>query len=80
MLEKSTVSKCSLLHDDADSSREKKTRRDKFDLLEAVHLSEYPNVKRPVGRKSGEPIEPAHKFEVNLEADSSTKEKYVWSP
>ena len=59
----------------ADCSREKKAKRDRFDLLDTIHLAEYANVKRPVGRKSGEPIEPAHKFVVNLETDSSTKEK-----
>jgi arginine-tRNA-protein transferase len=45
--------------------------------LTAVHKAEYTNVKRPVDKKTGKPIEPAHKFEVNLEGDSFTKEKYV---
>ncbi|RMD40680.1 hypothetical protein DV735_g4439, partial [Chaetothyriales sp. CBS 134920] len=55
---------------------EKKAKRDKFNLLESVHLAEYSNVKRPVGRKLNKPIEPAHKFKVTLEGDSFTKEKY----
>ncbi|KIW77372.1 hypothetical protein Z517_09818 [Fonsecaea pedrosoi CBS 271.37] len=48
----------------------------KFDLSTAVHKAEYDNVKRPVGKKTGVSIEPAHRFEVNLEGDSFTKEKY----
>ena len=63
------------VRDGADCPRDKKAKRDKFDLLDAVHLAEYSNVKRPIGRKSKQPIEPAHKLVVNLEADSSTKEK-----
>ncbi|OAL23227.1 hypothetical protein AYO22_06277 [Fonsecaea multimorphosa] len=55
---------------------EKRRLRDKFDLSIAVHKAEYDNVKRPVGKKTGVPIEPAHRFEVNLEGDSFTKEKY----
>jgi arginyl-tRNA---protein transferase len=60
-----------------DNGREKKAKRDNFDLLNEVHLAEYKNVRRPLGRKSNQPIEPAHRFEVNLEADTSTKEKLV---
>ena len=66
---------CALTDDEADQSRQKKARRDKFDLLDAVHRAEYSSVKRPVGKRSGEPIEPAHKLEINLEPDSLTKEK-----
>lgn len=40
-------------------------------------MAEYEKIKRPIDKKSGQPIEPAHKFEVNLEGDSFTKEKYV---
>lgn len=61
----------------ADSDREKRRLRGKFDLTTAVHKAEYINVKRPLGKKTGKPIEPAHKFEVNLEADNFTKEKSV---
>lgn len=48
-----------------------------FDLPTAVHKAEYDIVKKPVGKKSGKPIEPAHKFEINLEGDNFTKEKSV---
>jgi len=51
--------------------------RDTFDLPTAVHKAEYNVVKKPVGKRSGKPIEPAHKFEVNLEGDNFTKEKSV---
>lgn len=54
--------------------RTKRQKRDKFDLIDVVHLPEYTTIKRPKG-KSGQLIEPAHKFEVNIEADSFTKEK-----
>lgn len=57
-------------------SREKRKIRDKFDLLSAVHKAEYSLLQRPVNKRTGNPIEPAHKFEVNLEGDSCTKEKY----
>lgn len=59
-------------------NREKRSKRDKFDLLEAVHKSEYESIKRPVGKKTNAPIEPAHKFEVNLEPDKYTNEKYAF--
>ena len=55
--------------------RVKRQKRDKFDLTEATHLSEYANVQRPKSPRSGVTIEPAHKFEVNLEGDSFSKEK-----
>ncbi|KAK5443491.1 Arginyl-tRNA--protein transferase 1 [Exophiala xenobiotica] len=62
--------------DYTDFFREKRRNRGTFDLLTAVHKAEYDNVKRPVNKKTGKPIEPAHKFEINLEGDSCTKEKY----
>ncbi|KAK5531457.1 Arginyl-tRNA--protein transferase 1 [Vermiconidia calcicola] len=62
--------------DYTDFFREKRRNRGTFDLLTAVHKAEYGNVKRPVNKKTGKPIEPAHKFEINLEGDSCTKEKY----
>ena len=49
--------------------------RDKFDLSTAVHRTEYDNVNRPKDKKTGLPIEPAHKFDISLETDSFTKEK-----
>lgn len=54
----------------------KRQKRDKFDLLDAVHRAEYSHVPKPVGKKTKQPIEPAHKFEVTLEPDSCTKEKH----
>ena len=48
--------------------REKARQRNEFDLRHAVHESEYANIQRPP--------EPAHRFEVTLESDDFTKEKY----
>ncbi|KAJ4297741.1 Arginyl-tRNA--protein transferase 1 [Kalmusia sp. IMI 367209] len=50
------------------SKQEKARQRNTFDLSSAVHESEYANVRRPP--------EPAHRFEVTLETDQFTKEKY----
>lgn len=61
--------------DYSDFFREKRRNRGTFDLLTAVHKAEYDNVKRPVNKKTSKLIEPAHKFEINLEGDSCTKEK-----
>ncbi|EHY60329.1 Arginyl-tRNA--protein transferase 1 [Exophiala dermatitidis] len=58
------------------SREEKRRNRDKFDLLTAVHKAEYDKLQRPLDKKTGRRIEPAHKFEVNLEGDSFSKEKY----
>ena len=58
-------------------SREKRGRRDKFDLLDAVHASEYSHLKRPIDPSTKKPIEPAHKFEVTLESDAFKTEKFV---
>ncbi|KAI9869362.1 MAG: Arginyl-tRNA--protein transferase 1 [Trichoglossum hirsutum] len=50
-------------------SREEKTRgRNIFDLHESVHGCEYSRLKNPP--------EPAHKFEVTLESNNFTEEKY----
>ncbi|KAL9104188.1 MAG: hypothetical protein Q9163_000840 [Psora crenata] len=57
--------------------REKKKQRSTFDLCRSVHETEYGNVKRPIDICSKKPIEPAHKFEVILEDDSYTAEKYA---
>ena len=59
--------------------REKKRRRNLFDVCLAVHESEYTRVKRPVDTRTKEPIEPAHRFEVTLEPDTFTEEKSVMS-
>ena len=64
---KLTASKC----------REKKQRRDTFDLADAVHLAEYERVKRPIDPKTKKHLEPAHRFEVNLEGDSVSQAKSV---
>ncbi|KAL5375461.1 hypothetical protein DPSP01_011161 [Paraphaeosphaeria sporulosa] len=50
------------------SKADKAKQRNGFDLPGAVHESEYGNIKRPP--------EPAHRFEVTLEEDKFTKEKY----
>lgn len=55
--------------------REKKRRKCNFDLLGAVHEAEYSNVKRPIDPKTKRPLEPAHRFEVNLEGDSISQAK-----
>lgn len=54
----------------------KRENRDRFDVVEAVHKAEYGRLSKPVGKKSNQPIEPAHKFEVSLEPDSCNKEKH----
>jgi hypothetical protein len=56
--------------------REKKRRKNYFDLAEAIHEAEYKNLKHPTDPKSKQPIEPAHKFEVTIEEDKYTEEKY----
>ncbi|MCJ1338591.1 Arginyl-tRNA--protein transferase 1 [Bachmanniomyces sp. S44760] len=57
--------------------REKKRRRNNFDLTTAIHEAEYCNLERPGDPTHQDPIEPDHKFEVVLEADSFTNEKYA---
>ncbi len=59
------------------SSSEKRKRRAKFDILDAVHASEYSSLKRPIDPSTKKPIEPAHKFEVTLESDAFSVAKYV---
>lgn len=56
--------------------REKKHRKCNFDLLPAVHESEYSYIKRPVDPETNRPLEPAHRFEVNLEGDSVSQAKF----
>lgn len=55
--------------------REKKQRKEKFDVVKAVHEAEYSNLKRPIDPKTKRPIEPAHKFEVTIEGDSISQRK-----
>ncbi|BAE59800.1 unnamed protein product [Aspergillus oryzae RIB40] len=56
--------------------REKRHRKCNFDLLTAVHEAEYSNVKRPIDPKTKRYLEPAHRFEVNIEGDSVSQAKY----
>lgn len=56
--------------------REKKHRKCNFDLLSAVHQSEYGHVKRPIDPATKRPIEPAHRFEVTIEGDSVSQAKF----
>ena len=49
-------------------SREKKREKNTFDLLKTVHESEFANLKPD--------ITPDHRFEVTLEPDTFTEEKY----
>ncbi|EEA26558.1 hypothetical protein EYB25_003790 [Talaromyces marneffei] len=58
------------------SREEKKQRKEKFDVVKAVHEAEYSNLKRPIDPKTKQPIEPAHKFEVSIEGDSISQRKY----
>jgi arginine-tRNA-protein transferase len=49
-------------------NREKARQRKEFDLLSTIHESEYEHLKKPP--------EPEHRFEVTLEPDDFTQEKY----
>jgi arginine-tRNA-protein transferase len=55
---------------------QKRTRRDKFDLKDTVHASEYSFLSRPESSRTGKRIEPTHKLAVNLESDSFSTEKF----
>jgi arginine-tRNA-protein transferase len=57
--------------------REKKHRKCNFDVLSAVHESEYDNIKRPIDPATKLPIEPAHRFEVTIESDSMSQAKFA---
>ncbi|MCJ1351836.1 MAG: Arginyl-tRNA--protein transferase 1 [Icmadophila ericetorum] len=56
---------------------EKKHRRNHFDIAEAINQFQYCNVKKPVDPATKDHIEPAHKFEIILEPDTFTEEKYA---
>ncbi|KAL8721528.1 MAG: hypothetical protein Q9225_001827 [Loekoesia sp. 1 TL-2023] len=56
---------------------EKKWRKNNFDFRAAVHEPESHRIKRPVDPRTKEPIGPAHEFEVILEPDTYTEEKYI---
>ncbi|QQK42687.1 Arginine-tRNA-protein transferase, C-terminal [Penicillium digitatum] len=55
---------------------EKRHRKCNFDLLSAVHQSEYDYIKRPIDPATKLPIEPAHRFEVTIEGDSVSQAKF----
>ncbi|KAL4879139.1 arginine-tRNA-protein transferase [Aspergillus karnatakaensis] len=55
---------------------EKKRRKLSFDLQDAVHGAEYSNVKRPIDPKTKKPLEPAHRFEINIEGDTVSQAKF----
>jgi len=58
-------------------SREEKQRRKQcFDLEASVHASEYASLKRPMNPRTKQRIEPTHKFEINLESDSFSEDKW----
>ncbi|KAL8785382.1 MAG: hypothetical protein Q9213_003388 [Squamulea squamosa] len=44
--------------------------------LATVHEVDFPSVQRPNDPKTQEPIKPAHEFDVRLEPDNYTEEKY----
>ncbi|KAJ5720491.1 arginine-tRNA-protein transferase [Penicillium malachiteum] len=58
------------------SREEKKERKCNFNVLSAVHEVEYSNLKRPIDPATKRAIEPAHRFEVNLEGDSVSQAKF----
>ncbi|RDW90334.1 arginyltransferase [Aspergillus mulundensis] len=55
---------------------EKKHRKCTFDVVDAVHEVEYSNVKRPIDPKTKRPLEPAHRFEINIEGDTVSQAKF----
>ncbi|KAL8841617.1 MAG: hypothetical protein Q9170_000831 [Blastenia crenularia] len=56
---------------------EKKRRKNHFNLYTAIHETESIHTNRPINPKTKQPIEPAHNFEVHLEPDSYTEEKFA---
>ncbi|KAJ5190558.1 uncharacterized protein N7498_009543 [Penicillium cinerascens] len=58
------------------SREEKRHRKCNFDVVSAVHESEYGNIKRPIDPATKRPLEPAHRFEINIEGDSVSQAKY----
>ncbi len=60
----------------ARSREEKQRRKQTFDLQASVRAPEYATLDRPVDSKTKKRIEPAHKFEINLESDSFSIEKW----
>ncbi|KAJ5627093.1 arginine-tRNA-protein transferase [Penicillium herquei] len=58
------------------SREEKRDRKCNFNVLSAVHEVEYGNLKRPIDPATKRALEPAHRFEVNLEGDSASQAKF----
>ncbi|MCJ1234910.1 Arginyl-tRNA--protein transferase 1 [Varicellaria rhodocarpa] len=56
---------------------EKKRRRNKFDLSEAIRNIDFKQIQKPLDPSTKVPIEPAHKLEITLEPDEFTEEKYA---
>ncbi|KAL4933426.1 arginyltransferase [Aspergillus undulatus] len=55
---------------------EKKHRKCNFDVVDLVHEVEYSNVKRPIDPKTKKTLEPAHRFEINIEGDTVSQAKF----
>ena len=55
---------------------EKNFRRNHFDLLSEVHGAEHELLASTIDTSAKVVIEPAHKYDVNLEPDTFTTEKY----
>ena len=60
-------------------SREKKDLASRYELRQKIHEAEYAQVKKPIDTRNKEPIQPAYRFEVNIEPNSFTPEKSVVS-
>ncbi|KAI5309067.1 Arginyl-tRNA--protein transferase 1, partial [Ascosphaera atra] len=58
------------------TKEQKRQRRGKFNLYDRIHESEYGNIPRPLDPSTKKYLEPAHKFEVNLESASFSLNKY----
>ncbi|KAI5299263.1 2-oxoglutarate dehydrogenase complex E2 component, partial [Ascosphaera pollenicola] len=60
------------------SKEHKRQRRLEFNVLDRIHDAEYSHIPRPIDPSTTpkQSIEPAHKFEVNLESDSFSLNKY----
>ncbi|KAI4188857.1 MAG: hypothetical protein L6R41_001878 [Letrouitia leprolyta] len=59
------------------SSREKRRRKNHFDLQTVIHEPESINISRPVDPKTEKLIRPAKEFDVHLESDNYSEEKYA---
>lgn len=58
------------------SREEKRRRKTVFDLPASVHASEYSMLERPVDPKTKKRVDPAHNFDIKLESDSFSMEKW----